>query len=641
MVTARHFQSSESLSSFFKVSNSFMFNTFLALILLVFHLTLHSQTTFAPLDPAYTSIIDHFEIQYGSKAPYLFSSVKPYTRKSIAHFAETLLADTTIRLSQVEKSNLKYLLNDNWEYEKQFQNTHTNSSFTSPTFSSLAHQHNFRSIDTINQVQSNSIQATNNNFLSHFYTHPNALYAVQEKGFNFQINPVLNFEGGKDIVGPNATTNSNSTTNSISINTRGFELRGTIDNKLSFYSMLTDNQVFFPAYVQQRINSTGVVPGNGFWTPFKSDGYDFYSALGYIDFNLTRHINFQFGQDKNFIGEGIRSLELSDYSAPYLFAKISTKIWHFDYENTFAEMVADGLSSGGDVNVPRKYMAMHYLSYKFSSNFALGLFESVTFGNTDSIHERGFDLNYLNPLIFYKAVENGLGAPDKDHIGIDFKWKLYHRLSLYGTIFLDEFNLAEIKANSGWWGNKQAFQLGLKYINAFNVSNLDLQMEGNLIPPYTYSHFSFAKAPTNSSNYYYPNFANYSNYDQPLAHPDGANLYELIGVARYQPLPKLRFTGKIIYTLIGLDKNNLDYGSNILLNYNNRVNEYGNYIGQGDKTDILYASLTTTYMFYHNLFADLTLIHRNQVSQSGNNNLSENIISFGLRMNIAQRTNEY
>ena len=34
---------------------------------------------------------------------------------------------------------------------------------------------------------------------------------------------------------------------------------------------------------------------------------------------------------------------------------------------------------------------------------------------------------------------------------------------------LDEFLIAEIKANNGWWANKWGIQLGAKYVDAFSI----------------------------------------------------------------------------------------------------------------------------------------------------------------------------
>ena len=61
------------------------------------------------------------------------------------------------------------------------------------------------------------------------------------------------------------------------------------------------------------------------------------------------------------------------------------------------------------------------------------------------------------------------------------------------------------------------FRRGIKYINAFNLRNFDLQLETNIVRPYTYQH--------NDS------IDNYSHYNQPLAHPLGANFAEVIAIA--------------------------------------------------------------------------------------------------------------
>ena len=58
-----------------------------------------------------------------------------------------------------------------------------------------------------------------------------------------------------------------------------------------------------------------------------------------------------------------------------------------------------------------------------------------------------------------------------------------------------------------------AYKLGGKYFDAFTVKNLDLQGEMNMVRPYTYTH--------------YDSTANYTHYNQPLAHPLGAGFAEV------------------------------------------------------------------------------------------------------------------
>jgi len=555
------------------------------------------QSVYAPLNDDYYHLVDRLDIK-AENSGNIFTGVKPYLRVDIADLADKLLADTTLHWSKVDKANFQYLQDDNWEWSN-------------------------------NKDSANS----KHKFIWGLYKKKTDFYAVNKKNFRFQLNPVAYFTLGKDRYSNPPIL---PVTKTVYLNTRGVELRGDIDGKIGFYTLLTDNQAVFPQYTVNRITSSYALPGEGYYKPFKIGGYDFYSANGYVDFNITKHISTQFGQDKNFIGDGYRSLMLSDYSSNYLFWKIDTKVWKFEYVNIFAEMVADNLQDfTADANYPRKYMALHYLTYHFTKNFDVGLFESITFGNTDSIHNRGFDWYYLNPLIFYNAVENGLGAPDKDHVGFNFKWNFLHHFSLYGTALLDEFDLPQILAHTGWWGNKQAFQIGAKYIDVFGIKNLDGQLEFNVVPPYTYTHFSFSRY----TDYSY--FANYSNFDQPLADPNGANFYEGIGILRFQPIPKLTLTGKLFVTRIGLDTAGKDYGSNVMLDYDKRVSEYGNFIGQGAKTTIVFVSGTVSFQLARNMFIDLTAVIRNQSSDYKKYNNTDDVISASFRWNIAKRLQEF
>jgi hypothetical protein len=217
---------------------------------------------------------------------------------------------------------------------------------------------------------------------------------------------------------------------------------------------------------------------------------------------------------------------------------------------------------------------------------------------------------------------------------MDFKWNIKHRGQLYGQLVLDEFKLSEIRAGNGWWANKQAIQLGGKYIDVAGLRNLDLQLEFNYIRPYTYQHEN--------------EYTNYQHYQQPLAHPMGANLTEFLGVLSYQPIPRLMLVAKAFYTVQGLDIQAdpgtpiENYGGNVLLPYTTRLTEYGNRTGQGNKSKLLHADFTATYQPRLNLFVDAKLIARRQTYALGQD-LNANVLyaSLALRWNIAQRLHEF
>ena len=208
-------------------------------------------------------------------------------------------------------------------------------------------------------------------------------------------------------------------------------------------------------------------------------------------------------------------------------------------------------------------------------------FEAVIFDR-----EEGFELQYLNPIIFYRTVEGMIGSPDNVLLGADFKWNLPWKTQLYGQLLVDEIKFDELFVNNEqWWANKWGVQLGLKAVDAFTISNLDFQFEFNTVRPYTYAHRSLQ--------------TNYSHYEQELAHPLGANFREFIARANYRVGSSLALCAQYISFLKGLDDGDLNYGGNIMLPYDTRVSDYGNNIGQGVKTNVKLLSLDLTYSPFH------------------------------------------
>ncbi|MEJ0056715.1 MAG: hypothetical protein WDN75_14295 [Bacteroidota bacterium] len=280
------------------------------------------------------------------------------------------------------------------------------------------------------------------------------------------------------------------------INTRGVEIRGMIDRKIGFYTAFSDNQMRLPEYATSYggVYGYNLVPHQGFWKSFKDGGVDFFEARAYIDFNISKHINVQFGHDRTNIGNGFRSLILSDFAPANQFLRVNAKVWKMNYLFQLNRMNANlpaSLSGSSGGHYPEKYVAFHQLSLNVSKKFNIGFFESVIFSPQDTINGGTFELNYLNPVIFYRAIEQQNGSSDNVLLGMDFKWIAAKRLSFYGQFVLDEFLLKNITAGNGWWANKFSVQGGLKYIDVAGINNLDLQLEGNVARPFTYSHANY------------------------------------------------------------------------------------------------------------------------------------------------------
>lgn len=407
------------------------------------------------------------------------------------------------------------------------------------------------------------------------------LLQIQSDDYWFTLDPIFDFQVGKDT-----DADFNSTFN----NTRGFYVQGGLGSKLSFSASVYESQGRFAQYFNEYAESLkafgpdpAIIPGRGIGKGFKDDAYDYPVAEAYLSYSPAKFINIQFGHGKNFIGDGYRSLLQSDVASPSPFLKLSTKFWKIKYTNTWMWLRDVRPEVTEDKAFLTKYMANHYLSWNVSKRFNLGLFESVMWTNSN---DRGFDINYLNPIIFYRAIEfeTGQGAGNAI-LGASAKYKVNDNIYIYSQFILDEFSLSDIKAGEKSWKNKYGYQIGAKYYNAFKVDNLLLQFEYNRVRPYTYSHNTIV--------------LNYGHNNQSMAHLWGSNFSEAIIIGRYD-YKRWFADAKFLFGVRGFDFNDgtddFSYGGDIYRDYNEAPFFTGVEVGQGNKTNIFHAELQTGYV---------------------------------------------
>jgi hypothetical protein len=171
--------------------------------------------------------------------------------------------------------------------------------------------------------------------------------------------------------------------------------------------------------------------------------------------------------------------------------------------------------------------------------------------------------------------------------------------------------------------------VGGKYINAFSLKNLDLQGEINIVRPFTYSHFD--------------SLANYTHYNQPMAHPLGANFVEAIGIVRYQPHPKWTTSARLIVWKQGTDTADSNVGSNIFMPNSSRPSgDYGYKLPSGPRATGVNAQLLVSYEVKQNLFLEASALIRNfksGVAAIADRNSS--VLTAGIRMNMFRREYDY
>jgi hypothetical protein len=447
------------------------------------------------------------------------------------------------------------------------------------------------------------------------------LATVSGKNYWFAVDFGVDLQLGQD------TENDLSTYN----NTRIGYVQGGIGKKLTYYGAIFESQGRFADYFNRLARSRNpadgypaVVPGRGVAKSFGDDGFDYPVTEGYINYRFNDNFNIQLGNYRNFIGDGYRSLFLSDNASPYPYVKVDAKFWKIKYTNIYMQARnTNFLTEGGAYST--KFMAIHHLSYNVNKRLNIGLFEAVVWNNEA---ERGFDISYLNPLLFYQMVEFSTGTDaGKVMVGLNYKYKWTDNIYSYGQLLIDELSVDDVFGGDKSFKNKFGLQLGVKYFDAFKVKDLDFQLEYNQVRPYTYSHFQ--------------QVTNYAHVGQSLAHLWGTNFREAVAIARYR---KDRWYGhaKFIYGLRGFEPNadNIPfYGSNLFGTENDIFSRTGVKIGQGNKANSTFAELEIGYLVnpVANLKLYMNLIYRDFNAAIQNERTFDNNtfwINFGFRADL-------
>lgn len=401
-------------------------------------------------------------------------------------------------------------------------------------------------------------------------------YAIDAKrpGFRLMVNPVLDLRTGRQSGGGGYNF----------LSTRGVRLTGGVDDRVWFQTAIYENQEGLKSWEEEwRRAYKGQVPGVGFFKTFDPLLYDlpravdYFQATGEVGFRVTKHIQARLGHGNPTLGVGERSLLMSAFADPYLYAQIDTRVWRLHYRNLYTQLM-DGQQSFN--RVERKFMVAHTLSLQLTPGWEFGLTEQTVFKR-----DNGFDPQYLNPVILYRAVEQDNGSPDNALIGLHTNVILGHSAIVYGQFLLDEFKFDELILNGDqWWANKYSWQLGGRWYDAFAVAGLNLLAEVNYVRPFTYGHSRDG--------------ISYSNNDQPLAHPWGASLKEYTLGADQWLTKRWRLSAKL--GVLRQDDIARGFephiGSNVLSDNDARERDYGYRIAGTDPVGRTYLSTALKYL---------------------------------------------
>lgn len=389
------------------------------------------------------------------------------------------------------------------------------------------------------------------------------LVKIEDKDFNIYIDPLFAFELGLDFLDTSGRGTVQEDGGTFYVNTRGFIVQGDLGDKFSFSTSFFENQSYFPDYLRLHNwskreyiytnngynNNIGqaIVPGQGRAKAFKTTGFDYAYAEGYISYSPIENINLQFGHGRHFIGNGYRSLLLSDASFNYPYWSIRSSWLEGKLQHSFIYAYMSNLfrlpeHSAPEASYIRKNGSFNYTSIKPNKRLEIGFFEGIIWNVYDSTlgSQTVSPLSY-NPIPFIGTLINGLNNMENNAvIGLTASYKLKDKILVYGQLAIDDL------ANSRF-----GYQAGIKLFEI--VPRLTITSELNSVAKYTYAHAS--------------TWRNYSNYNEPIAHPYGAGFTEWVSYVRYELKNRFWVNYKLNIALRTGDWTNANNGGNIFYNY--------------------------------------------------------------------------
>lgn len=435
------------------------------------------------------------------------------------------------------------------------------------------------------------------------------IYGVKNEEYSFKLNPIFNIQTGSD--------------NYVSTR-RGGYARGTLGKKFSWVTSFYENYQSFDPRITEIVEQTAVAPGEA---EVKNPiGYSDYSvSSGGFNYQFSKFFSLTAGHGKNFIGNGYRSLLLSDAAGNYPFIKSDLRIGRVKYTAIVAEfidftndLVADGLKR-------KKYGSFHYIDVLASKKMKLAFFEAVIWQG-DSTARTQLDVNYLNPFAIIRPLEYNIGSPDNMLIGLNGCWNIHETVSLYGQLVLDELHSKNLMNNPTWWANKYGYQTGLK-IHNLPIENLIFIGEHNSVRPFTYSH------KTSGLNFGH-------NYNA-LAHPYGANFRELIGIMNFR-IKRFNINTKLVYFSGGEEEiDSVSNGKDIFKPYLNRASDEGYKIGYGKSYQQLYWDTKVSFVLNPKYLLMFEMGYSNRTQWLDDNKENHHYLYGGFRTSLLNLYYDY
>jgi hypothetical protein len=412
-----------------------------------------------------------------------------------------------------------------------------------------------------------SVDHSRKSWLNHvlFSSH---LAEVQNKDYTFYLDYLPDVQVGRDFSG----------NKSVWLNTRGYQLGGTVGDHFFFYTSGYENQGSFANYEENYIKTIGMIPGEAYNRSIYGLHTDWSYVTAMIGYQVSGWLTVELGDDKTFIGEGYRSALLSDYAAPYPMFRVTADLtknirylamWAYLEDRTAPQF-------NSFYNNRRKWGIFHYIEWNISNRTSVGFFNALIAEEANDLGVyHGFDVNYVNPFFLSPSLGPAGKLPDHSLFGFNAKYKILNHTLVYGQLLFDQ------SPSNGVSHARNAWQVGVRGSELFKIRTLNYLFEYNTARPYTYS----AASPIIS----------YANFNEPLGEALGANFRELTGILNYT-LGRFDFQGELDYGRYGLNTPATNYGKDLTLPDGVNLPAAAGSTGQGLATTLRYAEGTVAYL---------------------------------------------
>lgn len=389
--------------------------------------------------------------------------------------------------------------------------------------------------------------------------------------------------------------------------------------KFSFSTSIYENQNRFTQYETKHYLTTGerypnpdssysianaVIPGAARTKPFKVDAFDYAYAIGNLIYAPKSYLRFMVGNNANFVGDGYRSLFLSDNAVPSIYGRIDLQLAkRFDYtilRSKQFNLLRRPIYTTVEAYYESKLFSSQFINFRASDKLSMAIFEGSYWSTGDSVSSKSVNPSYYIPLPFL----GGLIASNNQTVnvlaGIQFAYLPLKNIRIYGQLAL-----------SNWKTKTIGSQIGIRYYSPFGWKEGLIQLEYNNVPKRLYL----------SEN----TRLNYSSANLPAAHPKGNGFQELVF--------RFNFTKKRFYT----DVKSVLY---FLKNHENNNLIASNYLLQSETGTIYHQQLELGYRFNRKINLEVFIQHLYR-STSIPTEPQTNAVLFGLRTGLINHYNDF